>query len=228
MFKRKSILSLLAIAFIGIAAVISPVPAGADSAGGLLLTVVPSTVTASPGDNVSFSYVITNTYNTAVSSLELTDNEFGPVALPVTSLAAGENVNVSLVHTVVVADLPGPLVSSATVTGLAADNTSLSATASASVTLEAPAPTEPGGDVTPPSDNRTKADILLERGVPGKGILHAPGLQKPFNWNFLGWGRSTENKIQHHDNNNDNDNDNNIGGGQGKGNGNGHSKNKGK
>lgn len=27
----------------------------------------------------------------------------------------------------------------------------------------------------------TKADILKERGVPGKGIDHAPGLQKPFN-----------------------------------------------
>jgi len=33
------------------------------------------------------------------------------------------------------------------------------------------------------SDNSTmtKADILKERGVPGKGIDHAPGLQKPFN-----------------------------------------------
>ena len=29
----------------------------------------------------------------------------------------------------------------------------------------------------------TKADILKERGVPGKGIDYAPGLQKPFNPN---------------------------------------------
>lgn len=28
---------------------------------------------------------------------------------------------------------------------------------------------------------KTKAQLLIERGVPGKGILNAPGLQKPFN-----------------------------------------------
>jgi hypothetical protein len=31
------------------------------------------------------------------------------------------------------------------------------------------------------SNNVTKAEILRGRGVPGKGIDHAPGLQKPFN-----------------------------------------------
>ncbi len=40
---------------------------------------------------------------------------------------------------------------------------------------------------TPPpfSDNstNTKAEILKQRGVPGKGIDQAPGLQKPFNFN---------------------------------------------
>ncbi len=36
---------------------------------------------------------------------------------------------------------------------------------------------------TPSSNNSTmtKADILRQSGVPGKGIDHAPGLQKPFN-----------------------------------------------
>lgn len=35
--------------------------------------------------------------------------------------------------------------------------------------------------VNPSSNNMTKAEILKTRGVPGKGIDHAPGLQKPFN-----------------------------------------------
>lgn len=31
------------------------------------------------------------------------------------------------------------------------------------------------------SNNVTKAEILRDRGVPGNGIDHAPGLKKPFN-----------------------------------------------
>lgn len=39
----------------------------------------------------------------------------------------------------------------------------------------------------PYSDNTTmtKADILKQKGVPGKGIDQAPGLQKPFNPNAI-------------------------------------------
>lgn len=333
MFKQKSLCSLVAAAFLCVAAFISPVTASADSPDGLVLTVVPTPPTASLGENISYDYTITNTYNTAVSSLELTDDKFGPITLPATSLATGENVSMSFVYTVAIADFPGPIINNVTVIGIATDNTSLSTGATASVNLNPltsslsvsmsasaasakvgdvitytyiiantgtadltelaltdsrlgsvtlsstdlaagasltasktytvlPADTspltssatatatsatgeavtatspevsmtitqaEPGDDITPPSDIRTKADILKERGVPGKGILHAPGLQKPFNWNFFGWGHNIEPKIRHHDNNNANDNDNNNSGvEQGKGNGNWHGKGRGK
>jgi len=68
-------------------------------------------------------------------------------------------------------------------------------------------------------DILTKAGILKNRGVPGKGIEHAPGLQKPFNPNsHMG---STNSPAAGND-----DNDQGNGNGNGNGNGRGNGKNK--
>ena len=41
----------------------------------------------------------------------------------------------------------------------------------------------------------TKSQILRLRGVPGKGILTAPGLQKPFNLRWK-WGKSVDKNLE--------------------------------
>ena len=202
MFKQRSLCRLIAATFLCATAFIPPVTAGADSPDGLSLTVTPSTTMASLGDNISYNYMLTNTYNTAVSSLELTDSKFGPISLPTTSLAAGASLTASKTYTVLSTD-PNPLTNNATATAILSTGEIVTATSpEVSVTINR---TIPSDNLTPPSNNRTKADILRERGVPGKGISHAPGLQKPFNWNLYGWGPSIGNKIRHHDNNNDNE-----------------------
>lgn len=60
-----------------------------------------------------------------------------------------------------------------------------------------PKPGFGNSDNTTATDNTTmnKVDILKERGVPGKGIEEAPGLQKPFNPNSNA-GVKTQNKNQ--------------------------------
>ncbi len=186
--------------------ILAPAAAAADSAEGLAVTVTPSLTTASSGDNISYSYLITSTCNTTIESLELTDTKFGEISLPGTSIAPGENISASLDYMVAAGDFPGPISNTATVTGVSTDNVSYTASAASSVTL-----------ATWIEDILTKAGILRSRGVPGKGIDHAPGLQKPFNPNsHMGNGNSfTAGDV-----------DNDQGNGNGNGNGNGHGKGK--
>lgn len=47
----------------------------------------------------------------------------------------------------------------------------------------APKKNDAGSNAFSNNTTKTKAEILKERGVPGKGIMQAPGLQKPFNLN---------------------------------------------
>ncbi|MFA5066183.1 MAG: hypothetical protein WC566_12080, partial [Dehalococcoidia bacterium] len=135
MIKHKSLSSLAAAAFLCLAVFISPITANADSPDGLTMTVVPSVTTASLGDTISYNYVITSTCNTTVDSLVLTDDKFGTVSLPAASIATGDNISASVTYTVVAGDFPGPISNTATITGISADNATLSATAGSSVTL---------------------------------------------------------------------------------------------
>jgi hypothetical protein len=210
MIKQKSTGSLVAAVLLCLSVLISPVAANADALDGLTLTVAPSVTTASQGDNISYNYVITSTCNTTIDSLVLTDDKFGSISLPATSIATGENISASYEYTVAAADLPGPISNTATVTGVSSDNLTYSASAKSSVTLS-----------TWIESILTKAGILRSRGVPGKGIDHAPGLQKPFNPNsHMGSDNSTVAGS------NDNDQGNGNGHGKGNGNGNGKGKNK--
>jgi uncharacterized repeat protein (TIGR01451 family) len=122
------------------------------------------------GDSIKYTFTITNTGDTALTGLVLTDSKLGAVALSVISLAAGSNTVASMSYKVVDSDLPGPLSNTATVTAVAPSGTTVTAT-SGIVSVK----------LTSEKEGRTKSEVLKDRGVPGKGIDNAPGLQKPFN-----------------------------------------------
>lgn len=59
---------------------------------GLKLDVTPDRTTAHPGDTVTYIYDLTNTGNTRLSDLHVTDERLGEVTLPDTTLEAGESL----------------------------------------------------------------------------------------------------------------------------------------
>jgi hypothetical protein len=100
---------------------------------GLTITKTPDKTSASLGDTITYTYVITNTSSGAINNLTLTDDKLGSVTLSSTSLISSENITATATHTVVVSDFPGPITNTATVSGT--DGNSFTANASASVTL---------------------------------------------------------------------------------------------
>ncbi len=296
MSKQNSLLGLLIAAVLCMAVLIMPVTTYADSSGGLTLTAAPSVTTASLGETISYNYVITSTCNATINSLVLTDDKFGTISLPATSLAPGENISVSMAYVVVAADFPGPIATTSSVTGISTDNTTFSSSAATSVALnpqassikvtmsadkrtasenesisytytiintgqvelskivltdsrlgtivlssdklspqakltasgkytvlasDFPGPLVSSATVKADNPSRqqvidaskpvsvmltannfpfTKARIHKLKGVPGKGIDHAPGLQKPFNMHYKGHGKG-DNQNQGHQNN---------------------------
>ena len=125
---------------------------------------------AAPGQTINYSYTVTNDGNVTINELSLSDDKLGALTLSANTLAPGESATASASYAVTLADLPGPIVNTATVEGTSSDGQSISTTSSqVSVSLFV---------------NRWelfKAQILKLMGVPGKGIDTAPGLQKPFN-----------------------------------------------
>jgi hypothetical protein len=126
--------------------------------------------TASPHETVTYTYTIGNNGPVAVSGLVLTDSKLGPITMTVTSLDPGKSTTATKTYVVVVGDLPGHVVNTATVSGNDPAGKTLSAT-SASISVA----------LTINKALLTKAEVLTLSGVPGKGISKAPGLQKPFN-----------------------------------------------
>ena len=123
---------------------------------------------ASPHETITYTYTITNTGNASVDNVTLEDDKLGPISLSDTTLAPGDNVTATATYTVDISDLPGPIVNTATVEGIGPTDESVFATSnSVSVSLN--------------KSLMTKAEILKQSGVPGKGIDTAPGLQRPFN-----------------------------------------------
>jgi uncharacterized repeat protein (TIGR01451 family) len=125
---------------------------------------------ATPHQTINYTYNVTNNGNVTIDGLSLEDNMLGTIPLSVDTLAPSQSTTATASYTVTISDLPGPIVNTATSSGTASDKQSISATSEAvSVSL---------------SQNIWewfKYEILKWRGVPGKGIEHAPGLQKPFN-----------------------------------------------
>ena len=125
---------------------------------------------ASPHETITYTYVIINKGDVTADNLTLMDDKLGAISLNVNdkTLAPGDNVTATATYTVTIADLPGPIINTANVTGIYTDGKLVSATSnSVSVSLN--------------KSLMTKAEILKLSGVPGKGIDTAPGLQKPFN-----------------------------------------------
>jgi hypothetical protein len=136
MSKHKSLFGLVAAVAVCMSVILSPIAARADPPGdGLSLSVTPGVLTASLGENVSYSFVISSICNTTIDALVLTDDRLGTISLPSTSIAPGENITASAVHTVALADFPGPLLASATVAGTSAIGDNYTASAASSVAL---------------------------------------------------------------------------------------------
>jgi len=137
---------------------------------GLSITKTADKTSASLGETITYTYVITNTSSSAINNLTLTDDKLGSVTLSVTNLNPGESITVTATHTVVISDFPGSITNTATVQGKDPGANTVSATSSSvSVSL------------TIDKNLLTKSEVLQLSGVPGKGISKAPGLQKPFN-----------------------------------------------
>jgi uncharacterized repeat protein (TIGR01451 family) len=133
---------------------------------------------AALGDVITYTYNVSNNGMVEIKDISLTDDPLGNILLlsdnvTVTRLAPGESIIAKATYTVVFGDLrAGSIKNTATVTG-----------------------TDPNGKTSTANSGEvevstnvfislmTKAGILKARGVPGKGIDKAPGLQKPFNPN---------------------------------------------
>jgi hypothetical protein len=133
---------------------------------------VADTSKSAPHQTINYTYTITNNGDTTVNDISLKDDKLGAISLTADTLAPGESTTATASYTVTISDLPGPIVNTATVTGTGLDGQTVSATSeSVSVSL---------------NENKWqwfKCEILKWRGVPGKGIDRAPGLQKPFHPN---------------------------------------------
>jgi len=144
----------------------------------LAVTVASDVTTAGLGDNVTFTCVIVNNGYSAVDNLTATASLTGAIPLDKSSLGPGENVTALVVYSIQTSHYPGPLQVTFTIKGTAAEGAAFEVSgSSAPVTLE-----EDDSDDDDDSAS-TRAEILKLRGVPGRGIDRAPGLQKPFTEN---------------------------------------------
>jgi hypothetical protein len=166
--KKWSI--LVAIAIVALLMPVTSTIANAQDEAGLSIEKSADPTSASPHQTITYTYTIVNTDNVTVTNITLEDDKLGAISLTVNTLAPGESITATATYTVTIADLPEPIVNTATVTGTDPDGMTVSATTDpVSVSLYV---------------NKWllfKAEILKRMGVPGKGIEKAPGLQKPFN-----------------------------------------------
>jgi len=125
---------------------------------------------ASPNEVITYTYTINNTGEVTINNLALTDSKLGTISLPSTTLNPGQGFTVTANYTVTISDLPGPITNTATIQGKDPAGHTVSATSSPVRVF-----------LTTDKELLTKSQILQLSGVPGKGIINAPGLQKPFN-----------------------------------------------
>jgi uncharacterized repeat protein (TIGR01451 family) len=126
---------------------------------------------ATLGDNITYTYTITNTGNVTLFDVTLVDDKLPEVSLGSDNITLTPDATVIATgnHTVSIGDLllRSTIVNTADVTGIDPHGKLVTASDTATVSI-----------------NKTlfwKRDILQQSGVPGKGIANAPGLQKPFN-----------------------------------------------
>ena len=70
-----------------------------------------------PGTTITYTYQVMNVGDVDLSSVALTDDRLGAVALSSTALAPGEHATGTKSYVIAAGDLPGPLTNVATATG---------------------------------------------------------------------------------------------------------------
>jgi len=174
---RKSIHLLLALVLAVLWTTMPALSASAD-AGSIEVIKQADKEVAELNDVITYTYTIINRGTVEIKNLSLKDDKIGEV--PLTSdnaflgkLGPGENVTAIATYRVAFGDLlAGSVKNIATVTGTDANGNSISENSSV---------VEVSTSII--KALLTRAQILRLSGVPGKGIDHAPGLQKPFNAN---------------------------------------------
>ncbi len=96
---------------------------------------VPSSTTAVVGEQVTYTYTVTNTGNVTLKGLALSDDKIGTITPAKTTIASGETTTATGTYTVLEGDLPGPLTNVVTVTATDSQNQPVTNTATATVTL---------------------------------------------------------------------------------------------
>jgi len=105
----------------------------------LTKTPSPTTYTAA-GQAITYSYLLTNTGNVAISAISLTDSRISAVSCPATSLAAGANMTCTAIYTTTVPDVTaGSVTNTATATGTPAAGSLQAVTARATINFRPPA-----------------------------------------------------------------------------------------
>jgi uncharacterized repeat protein (TIGR01451 family) len=129
--KKWSILVLIAIL-----ALLMPVSTASVSAQGeLSISKSADLTSATVGDTITYTYTISNSENITLENISLVDDIIGIIDLGQTSLGAGENITATATYAVVGADLPGPLVNTATISGTDLEGNPVTDNATASVDL---------------------------------------------------------------------------------------------
>jgi plastocyanin len=130
--KKWSILVLIAIL-----ALLMPVSTASVSAQDeISLSKSADLTSATVGDTITYTYTITNTDNVTINDITLDDNPLGPINLGgQTSLNAGATITATATYTVADTDLPGPLVNTATVSGIDPDGNPITDEVSLSIPL---------------------------------------------------------------------------------------------
>jgi uncharacterized repeat protein (TIGR01451 family) len=101
----------------------------------LQVTKTPSATTAAIGETVTYQYAVTNTGNVTLSALTLADDKLGAITLNADTLAPGASATGTATHTIVEADLPGPLTNTATARATDSQNQPVTNATTAAVAL---------------------------------------------------------------------------------------------
>ncbi|MBC8274328.1 MAG: DUF11 domain-containing protein [Chloroflexi bacterium] len=132
--KKWSIPVLIAIVVL-LMPVSSAMVAAQDEAG-LSISKSADLTSAAVGETITYTYTVSNSDNITIENISLVDDKIGTIDLGgQTSLGAGENITATATYTVAEADLPGPLVNTATISGTDPDGNPVTASAAASVDL---------------------------------------------------------------------------------------------
>jgi uncharacterized repeat protein (TIGR01451 family) len=77
---------------------------------------------AEVGDTITYTYTVTNDGNSDLNSVAVVDDMLGSISLGATTLIPGASTSGTAMYTVQESDLPGPIVNTATATGVAVCN----------------------------------------------------------------------------------------------------------